>query len=516
MIKSFIQNISNYFYLLIIRFSFKRNQYENFKDLNFKENDFINYKVIKHYVFKDNFIQNISLLDIHTFNFLFFYEKIGGDKGIKFSIKNIFLWFKKYKYYRNFLWKDDYSSKRFINLVYSYDFLCSVLNKKEIDHINYILNFHIKRINFEIKRKNKEDISSYELLALVIIESIKKNFNEKIVIKIKGLIDSQVDESSVHKSYNILEHAKFLNNLIEIKNIYLFLNLNIPEILINNILAMTSMLKTYKHNDLSLPLFNGCNNNYNKQIQNIYEKEQFLKNKPLKNFLNGVAVYKDINKALFFDVTQPMRFNFHKNLNASTLAIEISASNEKIITNCGGAEGSGKNPGYLKYSAAHSTIIINNTNISEIIEGDINKSFPKDVMFNSEENDEQTIFTGTHNGYLKNYRKICKRELIINKKKNIFSGVDTIISNKSSVDKTVYHIRFHLMPEISTTVTENKKNIIIKTKKNNIWVFKSNNEIMIEKSIYVENNMTVETSQIVISGITSSLKNKIKWSLEKI
>ena len=72
------------------------------------------------------------------------------------------------------------------------------------------------------------------------------------------------------------------------------------------------------------------------------------------------------------------------------------------------------------------------------------------------------------------------------------------------------------MPEISTTVTKNKKNIIIRTKKNNIWVFKSNKEIMVEKSIYVKNDMAIETSQIVVSGITSSLKNKIQWSLEKI
>ena len=72
------------------------------------------------------------------------------------------------------------------------------------------------------------------------------------------------------------------------------------------------------------------------------------------------------------------------------------------------------------------------------------------------------------------------------------------------------------MPEISTTVTKNKKNIIIRIKKNNIWVFKSNKEIMVEKSIYVKNDMAIETSQIVVSGITSSLKNKIQWSLEKI
>ena len=72
------------------------------------------------------------------------------------------------------------------------------------------------------------------------------------------------------------------------------------------------------------------------------------------------------------------------------------------------------------------------------------------------------------------------------------------------------------MPEISTTITENKKNIIIRTKKNNIWMFKSDNEMVTEKSIFVKNDIAIETKQIVISGITSKLNTKIKWSLEKI
>ena len=72
------------------------------------------------------------------------------------------------------------------------------------------------------------------------------------------------------------------------------------------------------------------------------------------------------------------------------------------------------------------------------------------------------------------------------------------------------------MPEVSTTLTENKKNVIIKTKKNNIWMFKSNKKILIEKSIFVNNDIANETSQIVISGVTSSLNTKIEWSLEKI
>jgi uncharacterized heparinase superfamily protein len=72
------------------------------------------------------------------------------------------------------------------------------------------------------------------------------------------------------------------------------------------------------------------------------------------------------------------------------------------------------------------------------------------------------------------------------------------------------------MPGISTTITENKKSVIMKTSKNNIWMFKSDNEILIEKSIYVRNDIALECSQILITGIVSSLKNKVKWSLEQI
>jgi len=516
MIKFIFKLISSFLFIILLRLNPRKNQSGNFNDLNFKQSDFINYKIIKHYVLKSKFIYNLSIIDIHTFNFLIYFQTIGGKQGIELSKKNIFLWFKKYKYYNNFLWTEDYSSKRLINIIYNYDFICSISDKKEIGHINLIINFHIKRIMFESKRKKIQNISSYEILALALIECNKNNSNIKTIKKLKELIELQIDENSMHKSYNILEHAKFLNNMIEIKNIFLFYSKKIPDNLNNNILAMTSLLKTYKHDDFSLPLFNGCNNNHNQAVQKIFEKEQFLKIKPLTKFKNGIAVYKDSNKTLFFDVVQPTKFGFHKDLSAGSLAIEISSEGEKLITNCGGTEGSGKNPAYLKYSAAHSTTIINNTNISEIKEGGINKTFPKEVFFESKDDDENITLSGSHNGYLRNYKKICKRQLVINKKRNLFKGEDTIMSTKSNIEKTVYHVRFHLMPEVSTTVTENKKNIIIRTKKNNIWMFKSNKEIIIENSIYVKKDMAIQSSQIVISGITSSLKNKIQWSLEKV
>ena len=516
MINYLYKNFYRSFQLLFLRVGLGKSKYKNFKDLNFKQNDFINYKIVKYYVQKNNFINNINIQDVHTFNFLSFYQKLGGKKGIELSKKNIFLWFNKFKFYGKFPWNTEHASKRFVNLVYSYDFICSISNKKEITKINKILIFHIKRITFELGLKKANSISSSEILALVLIECCKNSLNSKLIKKIDNLINIQIDENSVHKSYNILEHAKFLNNLIEIRNIFLFFNIETSHNFKNNILAMTSVLKTYQHADTSLPLFNGCNNNYNKAIKQIFEQEQFVKTKTLTRFKNGIAVNKDSKKIIFFDVVQPSNLGFHSDLGSGSLAIEISAYGEKIITNCGGSEIGGKNPAYLKYSAAHSTIILDNTNVSEIKESGFNTNFVKKVNFEAKDEANLLILSGTHNGYLTNFKKICKRTLFISKKRELLRGEDTIISTNSTIKKNVYHIRFHLMPEVSSTLTENKKNIILKTKKNNIWMFKSNKEIVIEKSIFVRNDIANETTQIVIRGITSTLNTKVEWSLEKI
>ena len=71
---------------------------------------------------------------------------------------------------------------------------------------------------------------------------------------------------------------------------------------------------------------------------------------------------------MFFDVVQPEKNNLNNLLSSGTLSFEFSSDGEKIITNCGASESMGKNPEFLRYSAAHSTIILQNTNIREIKE----------------------------------------------------------------------------------------------------------------------------------------------------
>ena len=205
-----------------------------------------------------------------------------------------------------------------------------------------------------------------------------------------------------------------------------------------------------------------------------------------------------------------------KNLSAGTLSFEFSSMGEKIITNCGASEGHGKNPEYLRYSAAHSTIILQNTNISEIKEENPHIKFPQSVTFQSDSYLGYKIYEGSHNGYQRRFNRIIKRKLKISDKDNKIYGEDSIISIKSNESKIIYHIRFHLTDGFVFSFTNNKKNIILRSSSKNMWIFKSDVELEVEDSIIVDKNTTIPTKQIVIKGITNKKKDTRTWSLEKI
>ena len=147
--------------------------------------------------------------------------------------------------------------------------------------------------------------------------------------------------------------------------------------------------------------------------------------------------YNVKNKKIFMDVVLPTNYLINNNLHASTLSFELSCLNEKIITNCGSVEKRvGQKPEYLRYSAAHSTVILNNTNISELVAKKSYKRIPNKIYFNSEINERYTIWNASHDGYLNNFNKIIRRKLIIANNKNLIFGEDSIIPTKLKSKKT--------------------------------------------------------------------------------
>ncbi len=493
----------------------KINKELSFNELNFKKLDFTNYRQIKSFIFKKKFYK-LDNKYVQGFDFLNFSKNLGGKIGISLSKKTIFKWFFLNKNKVGFPWVADLPSKRLINILYNYEFINSSSTMEETKFLNKIILNHMHRIIFDFKYKNIYEITSYDLIANTLSLFILNKKNYRKINYIEFIINNHIDNLGMHKSYNVLEHAKFLNNIYELKNIFLYFDKKVSSKIDQNIIKMTSILNSYFHVDGSIPLFNGANNNYTKIIYNSLNNDEYLKSRRFVNSKNGLAFFSGKSKKLFFDAIQPNKNEISVNMNAGTLSFEYSCFGEKLITNCGASESLGKNPEYLRYSAAHSTIILQNTNISEIKENNTHIKFPQSVTFDSNNIEDRVIFEGSHNGYQNKFNKIIKRKLEILDKENKIYGEDSIISIKNNSNRIIYHIRFHLVSGLIYNFTNNKKNIILKTKLNKMYVFKSDAELIVEDSILVDKNTTVPTKQIVIKGVTNKNKQVRKWTLEKI
>ena len=504
-------------YLLLIYRNFNSHSYEyNFSNIFFYDSSYL-----KKIFFSDKFFKkkyfDIQSYNYHSFDWLNIAKNIGGSENVLRSQKHIFNWSNK-KYNKNsFIWNSTFLCKRFINLIYNYDFYAISASKHDKKKLHLIILEHFIIINFEIKNKKLTELKIEECKALILGSLI---YEKKIIQNIDILINllkTQLDTNGFHKSYNPLQQAEFLNHMIELKNIMLFFQISVPSELSFQIINVCSLLMNLIHKDGSIALFNGSNNIYRKEIDQLINQVSDIKPKKLSKIKNGISIYTDKNKKVFMDIVLPTSQSINDNLHASSLGFEFSALNEKIITNCGSVEKRiGKKPEYLRYSAAHSTIILNNTNISELIENKSYKRVPKKISFEIEEDENNIIWNSSHDGYLNNLHKIVKRRIIISKESNNIVGEDTIISTKINSKKSIYSIRFHLMPNCNCLLTNDKKSVLIKTKLNQTWLFQTKSSIVIENSIYVGSGKGVEQNkQIVINGRINSPKIIESWSLIK-
>ena len=522
MIKNIIIIILKYFYSNSWSINFNRKKiFEieyKFNQLNifFQDSELIKNRIINNSFFKKNTSAKKDSY-YNTFDWLISAKNIGGENSLYFVKKQIKLWIKENYSKISIFWNHEYCSKRLINLIYAYDYYSITSNDIEKNNFKKLIYVHFVINRIYIKNLSPQSLVIENLKAdLLMLLIFKKKINKTTEI-LKKQINYHIDPNGFHKSYNPVKQAQYINNLIEIKNILLFFKAERISVVDFQIINMTTVLNNLFHKDNSLALFNGAHNFFNRKIIELSKQKKDLKTKQLFIIKNGLVVYNDKEKKLFFDAVKPSNEFINKNLHSGTLSFEFSANKEKIITNCGSfCKVHTQKPSYLRFSAAHSTIILNNTNISEL---DTNKSYiriPKKINYEYIQDSKNLFIVCSHDGYRENYKKIVKRKLIISKVENLLIGQDTITPIKLNSKKILYNIRFHLMPHCQTQLTNSKKKVIIKTKEFNTWVFESNNILSIEESVYIDAQDKIkQNKQIVINGFVSNSIVKENWSLKE-
>ena len=152
--------------------------------------------------------------------------------------------------------------------------------------------------------------------------------------------------------------------------------------------------------------------------------------------------------------------------------------------------------------------------IGKIFGNSIKDSF-KSFDFFSKNEDRLVGFCSTNNGYEKKYGCTHKREIYCDKENNFLRGTDHIFKQKDGYPIR-YAFRFHINPELSVVKTMSGNSALIQISKNKSLIFTIYNEnLEIEKSIFLGEKKIIDSACITISGNLVNKNKSFNWEIKK-
>ena len=227
---------------------------------------------------------------------------------------------------------------------------------------------------------------------------------------------------------------------------------------------------------------------------------------------------------LIIDAAPPPPQKIAEQGSASTLAIELSDGGQRLIVNCGG-------PGPvptdlpeelvqgLRTTAAHSTLVLADTNSTNILgDGSLGKGVEDVTIDRSEDNDASRL-EASHDGYVRTFGLIHKRSLMLGNDGKELRGADQLMSRgrKKIRESAPYAVRFHLAPGVEATITADGMGAILRSKGAPPWNFRCRGgNLTTEESLWIDGRgQPRRTTQLVIVGEVSALGGEIGWQFRR-
>ncbi len=457
----------------------------------------------------------------HSFFWLSLIDRKADSTKLK---KIIYIWMIKNSNYKKKVWETSILSARITSWILNVDI---ILNNSTFDFRKNFLNCIITQTNHLKKniRFEKDPIKKIEILTAILLTGLVfKEYEENFDISVKeleSLIKDFFDNNGFPFSRNPNDLIFFSKYLIFCKEVIKDSQKYVPEFLEDIISKVLNCIHYIKTPDERLPLFNGAS------LINLNQIKRYLNEfKPnnKNNDLGGLYKIKHKNHFLIIDNDKPPKKKFSKSYQSGPLSFEYFLDGVKIITNSGFGGHISKRAELLsRLTACQSTLNINDTSVTKFEKNEIiNK-----VFGNSIKNSFKTFgfypinengFLGcsaSNNGYEKKFGCTHKREIFIDKEKNFLKGVDHIYKAKDGYPIR-YAFRFHINPQLSVVKTMSGNGALIQITKNKSLIFTVYDEnIEIEKSIFLGGKKIIDNACITITGNLVNKNKTFNWDIRK-
>lgn len=209
---------------------------------------------------------------------------------------------------------------------------------------------------------------------------------------------------------------------------------------------------------------------------------------------------------------------------ASTLAFELSDGADRLIVNCGGARAvdatiSAKLAQGLRTTAAHSTLVVGDSNSTAIhADGTLGKGVAE-VELNREESDTASRIEASHDGYARRFGFIHRRQLVLSGDGKDLRGDDVLLpaGRRRRGASTAFVVRFHLGLGVEAAPTADGMAALLRLPGGVLWQFRCRGgALSIEDSLWIDGaGHPHATRQLVIAASAPAGGASVSWALKR-
>lgn len=340
-----------------------------------------------------------------------------------------------------------------------------------------------------------------------------------------GELDRQFHPDGGHVERSPGQLLAAIQDLIEIRNLLHGAGLNAPPVLATVLERAGQALRLFRHGDGGLALFNGTREEGASQVDLVLTQGQARGRAPMWLEESGFHRLQAGRTLVIADAGPPppgrardaasgLPRGADRFAHAGTLSFEMSVGRDRVIVNCGAAPAAeGEWRDALRATAAHSTLVLAETNSSELKEEGLGRR-PERVEADRHEAGGAQWLEASHDGWRKPFGAIHRRRLYLAETGDDLRGEDIVEMQEAGTPIPSFLVRFHLHPAVVASPVQDGEGVLLRLPSGHGWRLRAKGaKVAVEESVYLGGEAR-RTQQIVLQAEPG--ENTIQWAINRV
>jgi uncharacterized heparinase superfamily protein len=457
---------------------------------------------------------------IHGFEWIRDLKALGGDKGRMAARAMLENWMMQHPHPDEINWRPDILGLRLSNWLSSFPFFGESATPEFQEQFYISLARQVRYLS----RNTPGNLSGIPLLQAVrglAYAGLAMEGREQLLEQALNLLHKEIGKQILsdggHVSRSPQQLLEAIVVLIDIRTALRQGGYPCPERIQHALDRAVPALRFFRHTDRFFALFNGSQEGHEELM-----KQVLLQSGSRAKTLNSLphTGYERLSLGrglIIMDTGASPKWPHDVTSHAAPLAFEMSYGRERIIVNCGSHPTNAGWQDMLRFTAAHSTLTIDDRNACEIHKDGSLSRKPKKVTCDREDKLDAVLVDASHDGYVPVNGITHRRRLYYADQGNDLRGEDTLVCTTGLNKPHKIAVRFHLHPKVSVSLVKEDQEAILQLPGGTGWRFTASGATLdLEESVYLGEGIRPRKSQqLVIMADMDADTLQIKWALQR-